>query len=556
MKTINNIIRKTVWAASAVLVMASCNDAWNDHYSINPDVPSKTIAEAIEGDDNYSKFVEVLSSTLVYDGNKKLAKTYLDLLNESQFFTIWLPSDNSISPERWEEYTMDIDDPKKDHKKIGEEFIKNHIAHFKHDVSAVTNEKIVMLSNKAFRSGHDNIDDVQYLKTNIRCVNGIIHEIDGELEYRPNIYEVLTKSESTWENFRKWFAKYTKMEIDTKKSIASGINQEGKMEYVDSVLVEKSILLDYFGKVNGEDSDFVVILPSPALFKEMYDSISGFFEYGSQIESRDSLQEYWTFRAMMTDMFFNMNPVINVAPDDSVVSTRFSIRERRTEPVPYHVYYNPKKAGGLFANIIDTIRCSNGSIYVVDQWPFEDSLTFRRPIKLEAENQRYDSKVVLQDKRIISSSVSVMDVTVTGKNDWSITYYMKDNLKGWYNVKIVFYAQNMTAASKPYSVAPTVSYRPDKELVELFNSIQYVNIRGRLVPTLVPFDVCTNNQKIDTLTVGPVNFGTCNYMTNSNRVEIALKCGASLKPNPDDYSWKIGIDCIILEPASEPAVSE
>lgn len=559
MKTYNKLFGKAVWATSAVLLMASCNDAWDDHYSVSADIPVKTIAEVIEDKvdkgEEYGRFLDVLNSTLVYDGNKQLSKTYWDLLNESQFFTVWLPSENSISDERWAEYTKDIDDPTKDHKKIGNEFIRNHIAHFKHDVSQVSNGKIVMLSNKAFKFLSDGIDGVAYKSVNTRCTNGIIHELNGELEYRQNIYEVLTGSDISWEKFGKWFAKYTKLEIDEEKSIASGINDEGKMEYVDSVFQEKSILFDKYGNITVEDSDFAVFLPTPQLFQKMYDSISAFFEYGD-IEKRDSLREYQTFNAMMTDMFFNMNPKINASPTDSMVSTLFSQRERRTKAIPYHVYQNPGKT--LFASCVDTINCSNGFVYLVDEWPFEDTLTFRLPVKLEAEDQLYDDKMILQNKRVISSTQSVMDISKSNSANWSITYGIKDNLKGWYNVKMVFYAQNMnpSVVSKPYIIQPTIYYRPAMNANVVWENSTTMIVNKKPITVKLPFTVCGNNTKIDTLTVGPVHFETCNYQTNSSRVEVQIECVAGNQSQKNDYSWTVGLDCIILEPTKGPAVVE
>ena len=135
MKNYFKKLTRSVWVVSAILVLGSCeSDVWKDHYSYKSDsnAPVSTLAETIESIPGSAKFVQALKTTFMYNGDKELRVTYWDFLNGDQFLTVWLPSEGSISESEWAEYTST--DPGKDHKKIGTQFIMNHIARFSHPV--------------------------------------------------------------------------------------------------------------------------------------------------------------------------------------------------------------------------------------------------------------------------------------------------------------------------------------------------------------------------------------------------------------------------------------
>lgn len=549
-----NSLRKTVWVASAMLILASCeSDAWKDHYSTDENVPTKNLAETIESTEGAENFVQALKTTYMYNGNKQLVKTYWDLLCESQFMTVWLPSEDSVTPEEWAEYTSD-DMENKDHKKIGTEFIMNHIARFSHCVGAATKGKITMLSEKAYTATPSDISYVKYQDNgmNIRCTNGILHKLDGKIEYRPNIYEYITTSPEYLEIFGKWFAQYTKSEIDEKRSVASGINDEGVMEYVDSVMIERNALMDKYGFINAEDSNYAVILPTPELWVEMYDSIKQFFEYVSVQPGRDSLQQYWAYNAMMTDMFFNMNKTTQKSANDSVVSTQFSRAERQTEKNPYHVYYKPNDEGGLFASRIDSVVCSNGVIYIVDKWPFVDSLTYRRPIRLEVEDVRLSGFTMtprnvnfLPDGTSIPMA-KVMSISKDGATQWDADFTINNYLKGKYRVKVIFYP-NLNDP-RPYKLSPQVMYYdPNKTKPDVLFQSTIIGSRGR--PQTSPVTLCGDGRDT-TYVTDVVTFPSCDYKTDNSRVTVRISSSIS-QSYVKDFSPTVWIDKIVLEPVIE-----
>ena len=547
-----NLLRKAAWVVSAVLILSSCeSDVWKEHYSTGDDVPTKNLAETIESMPEYSNFVKALKTTYMFNGDKQLVKTYWDLLNESQYLTVWLPSNESISPEKWAEYTnSDMDS--KDHLKVGEELIMNHIARFSHTVGASSKGKITMLSEKSYRTSSESISNVKYVAngTNVRCTNGILHKLEGKIEYLPNIYEYLVSVPEYQEIFGKWLAQYTKLEIDEKKSIASGVNDEGNMEYVDSVMIEKSIILDKYGFVNCEDSTYAVILPSPELFNKKFNEISKFYEYGEVQPGRDSLQRFYTYDAILTDMFFNMSETGQKSPEDSIVSTRFNKAERMTDPHPYHVYYKPFDSDGIIGKSSRTVNCSNGDIYIVDEWPFVDSLTFLRPIKVEAEDVRLSGMVLNQRTVYLTDDegkqigmTRVMDISREGMKRWDALYQIDNNLKGKYTVHIVFCPNRNDP--RPYIISPVVKYRVESDAEILYE--HKVQAGKRWVSA--PIKVCVD-QKPDTIVTDVVEFKTCNYKTNVSRASVTVTCSIS-DNDVDKYASNVWLDYIELRPVIE-----
>ena len=551
------MLQRFVGVALSVFILASCeSDVWKDHYSYKSDSnnPVSTLAETIENTAGSANFVKALKTTYMYNGDKQLRVTYWDLLNDDQFLTVWMPSDASISAEDWAVYTSTAAD--KDHKKVGTQFIMNHIARFSHPVGSATKERVTMLSEKSFRSINGEMGSVGYIKNNVRCTNGILHLLDGTLTYRPSIYEYLTDLSKTQptasgkvydfqSRLGDWFDKFTIEEIDEKRSVAGDIDDEGVVQYVDKVIIKSSILMKKFGLINAEDSDYVVVLPTPEVWDSVYDTIKYYYTYDETEEGRDSMQEFWTKSAMLTDAFFNRN--LQKHPNDSVTSTLFKWAERMSNKIPYHVYQKPNAAGGLFADRIDSMLCSNGVIYIKNYWPFADSLTFHRPIKIEAEDQRITG--VTTNPRVINyfagkryDNLRVMEIS-KATSAWDAEYVIEDNLRGKYLVKLVIFPN--TVVDMPNLVHPVVSYTRDIKSEILENGEKKTKRGARWIA--VNDTVGKDLTKIDTLVIGPVVFPTSNYNNKPGRVTVTLKSAIN-NSNEDQFSSKVWLDCIILEP--------
>lgn len=576
MKRYFNSLSKSVWVVSTVLTLVSCSD-WMDHYKNESSYNGSeliTLAEAISNLSDTENFIEALQNTYMFNGDKLTSDTYWDLLQSDQFITVWLPLDSSVDDADWAKYKKE-DKTNTENKRAGQEFIQNHIARFRYTVSSKTDEKVVMMSNKSYRNTKAGIDGVPYMAgantINIRCKNGILHILGGQIKYRPTIFEYLTRNSHDIKSDGKkvtydyrsilgeFYDKYTEEKIDELKSVSSGINPvTGVMEYVDSVIIRKSILLDKFGDISEEDSTYYMVLPTPTVWNQEYDSITKFFEYGKVEADPDSLQKFYTKYSMMTDMFFNMNKKIQLSQNDSVISTTYDRNYNLKQRVRFNVYDKPFAANGLFKSY-DSIKCSNGMIYIVDKWPFDDAKTFNRVIKLEAEEYDDYDNTVMKHSRAYISSVKGQKLTNVyaerlsskdSKPQWETEFKIRNTLKGKYKVKLVIFPDTAQKTVKPNLFAADIYYAGDNPMPDtLHASMQDIDEYPFYKQEQFKNDI--ENKRIDTVEICDIDIPACNFDKdgkNQARLRIVVK---SLTMDATQNSGELWLDCIILEPVFE-----
>ena len=556
-------ISKTVLLAAALTVMCSCQDTFNEHYSFHETeskYPVAKIAETLEDISGFDKFYEALRTTKVCDKKGVPQKsTFLDLLMEDQFITVFAPSDASIDD--WSLYTK-RDKTDAEHFEVSEKFLKNHIARFKHSVSASTS-KVTMLNGKIYNIKPADIEDQGFHgdDKNIRCSNGILHCIDGRIKYLPSLYEYLTTDPVYKDLLGEWFKSYTVEELDIYESIAMGLNENGEIVYIDSVTYESNRLMSIFGRIIAEDSTYAILLPTKAVWDTVYNRISKYFVFAERNLNNDSLQQYYTRYTMMTDLFFNMSRKAQYYLPDSAISTLYSAAENRREGRAYHVFGHPYAANGIFGSAIDSVKCSNGKVLIIDNWPFSDELTYLRPIKREAESltdlndfsaQQVSLDVIGTDT--FNTPIQVMRIYQSGIKDWTCPISIYDNLKGKYRVKLVF-APN-TEDELPNYLHPTVTYTlPDGQEAVLMDSSR-TSVResppgsGNFITTTSLYYLVNSMEKLDTVDIGVIDIPYCNYDMLQSKLSVSLTSGVNER-NSTRYSSEMWLDCVILEPVVE-----
>lgn len=555
MKNYFNSLKKSVWVVSSLCLLVSCNDVWENHYSTDSSiVPDKNLAERIEAEGGNENFIAALKTTKMFNGNKILDLTYYDFLSSDQFLTVWVPSAESVSEEDWALYTKE-NKTYEENKNVGQQFLMNHIARFSHPVGLSTNDRVRMLSKKRYLSVAEDIAGVSYEETNLACTNGILHLLDGVMPYRQTIYEYITETPGYEDNLGAFFEKYTIDEVDDNRSIISGVDGNGEPIYIDSVTYKYSIIMNEFGHISEEDSNYVVVLPTPETWVEMYDSVKKQFNFTTMLAA-DSLQEYYTHCKLLTDMFFNMN--IQRHPQDSVMSTLYYEGVERVEDALQHKYYDPYGPEGLFKkNVVDTIICSNGIIYLTDGWSFDKSEIIDRNLKVEGEST-YNLKItdnivtrtqIMRDapgKPKISNEY-LLELSCNTTN-WEYSYSVYDNLKGKYKLGIVTVRESLINSKvkedKQVNFHPSVSYG---------NVVLLKNVDRRKRPVFIQTNV---DVPVDTLWVpGVAEIPQANYGQDKAKLEVKVEVKAT-----GDYSQVMFLDCIILKPVpddyEDPIVEE
>lgn len=574
MKNYFNSLKKSVWVVSALCLFASCSDVWENHYSTDSSVvPDKTIAERIESVEGSENFIQALKTTKMFNGNKILDLTYYDFLSSDQFLTVWMPSAASISEDEWALYTKE-NKTYLEHKEVAQQFIMNHIARFSYPVGQAKLEKVRMLSKKRYNSSLADIDGIEYIQTNLACTNGILHLLDGVMPYRQTIYEYITETEGYKDNLGAFFEKYTIDEIDENRSVVSGVDENGEPIYIDSVTYKYSIIMSSFGRISEEDSNYVVVLPTPETWVEIYDSVKKKYDFtpliyvpeegsgkdkipahfltGEPTAETDSLTELYTHNALFTDMFFNMN--IMYHPNDSVMSTLYYEGLERYEDEMQHKYYNPYDDNGIFKkNVVDSIICSNGKIYLTDGWTFNMDEIINRDIKIEGEssyqlkgsnNADYRGQIKRDEpgKPKVSEEYVMQISGVGGTPNYDLTYYIPNNRKGKFKLGIVTVRDSEfpNPENLPVQFLPTLIY----------NNLEILKPVDPNRPTRSQYQWTNIENPIDTLWVpGVAEIPQCNTGQTKAKLEIKIDVKTASGKNPSSNT--MFLDCIILRPVAD-----
>ncbi len=163
-KAYRNLLQSGFACAALLYGAVACTD---DHFDIQQgmEFEGKTVWQNILETPNLKNFAQILDSTTVlrndYDKNSRLK--YSELLNQSQYMTVWAPVDDSYDAKVWKDSLLKVKEYRlraesepnlrdslnslalKLEYKIGEQFVENHIASFNHE-GGVGEKEVHMLN--------------------------------------------------------------------------------------------------------------------------------------------------------------------------------------------------------------------------------------------------------------------------------------------------------------------------------------------------------------------------------------------------------------------------
>lgn len=545
MKT-NTIIRLMAAAAlAAPLALTSCSDTWDDHYASDASQSgggTQTLLQLVEAEPQLSDFLSLLRATHTHNNARRTPVTFADLLAGDQSLTVWAPLNGTYNADSLRALCQS----EQGDSSVAQHFVMNHIAHNLYNMNAQTGEQVRMLNEKmlTLTPAALHTATVEPGRANQPARNGLLHVAGSEARYTYNIYEALTSLDDLG-HIGQFFARYEKQELDEDQSIQAGL-VDGQKIYSDSVMVKKNILFRTFDQIMSEDSAFAMIVPDAQTWQTVYDQARGFFDY-AYVAKADSVSDYWTHVALLSDLVWNRN--VQRTEQDSIFSTSYS-------PLtwPYHVYYDPAAAGGLLdpANLADSLRCSNGTIYHIRQWPFTPAQLYYRPISTQAEwsdyIKEYDrTNTVLNLRQTVGDTISgnaYMDIAPqrTGSN-WSVTYRVYNTLSATYDVCAIILPKsvyNNGRDVKPNKFTAAITYR-DADGQEVTLPVEDEN--HRLI------ELTNDPYRVDTVRLARIKLPACNYAMPDPTVSVTLTC--SITTRQTQYSREMFLDCIYLKPVDD-----
>ena len=265
-------VKYIIMAAAVALGLQGCSD-WDDHYDANGDNiagANATLWEQINSRPDLSNFAALLKK-----------EGYDEVLNSNQSYTVWAPSNESYDFETYNAMSDSL---------LKAEFLNNHIARGYHRASGNTSERIHLLNKKTSPFAGDGdytLGGLAIDSTNIISKNGVLHLLDGMMDFRPNFYEFFNREHKdgfSSANIGDLFKSNMKREMDKNKSVEGPI-KDGEITYLDTVYVESNKWFDLLNaQLTNEDSTYTMIIPSDVAWEKAYKHIEPYFNFPTTIQ--------------------------------------------------------------------------------------------------------------------------------------------------------------------------------------------------------------------------------------------------------------------------------
>jgi hypothetical protein len=552
----------------AALICTACTDTWNDHYDNSQSVNSGTLWSEISSNPKLSNFAKVIK-----------ACGYDVRLQSSQVFTVFAPIDttfftsttaDSLIAEYRSEKASGIKD---DDNEVINQFVKNHIALYNTSVSSLTNDSLAMLNGKYITLTNRSFGASQLKSNNQLFSNGVLFKIEKPEEYFANVWETIKKN-SALDSLKNFLYGFNQYEFIESKSVPGGI-VDGKTVYLDSVTEFSNVILDQYGYINKEDSNYLMIMPTNTLWKNLCNEYTNYFNFDNKTNKRDSLTFTYTRQAVICDAFFNLNTQddgfvmenasMTGGSGDTLRSTIYSKYEDL-----HHKFAHPfDESTGVLKGLNSLTKCSNGWCAVTDEWRIDKKASFFVPIKVETELTRsyLDSTVTSAIKPL---SVRELDVT-------NADYYNKISDHAFLEILPSSSAVNPTVTFNVPNVLSNIGYDIYCVFVPAIVYNSKASATDRL-PCKVKFNLLYNNQNGSQSTVAMKTNGSSNFFTIPDVIDtvlvgsnvivpttsygldnasVKLKVASARSGNADRaaYTNVMRLDCIIFKPHEDVVAS-
>jgi len=390
---IKNTFRTGIFVTAGLVALYSCSDTWDEHYNSVATTGSQfagTTMQAIE--QQAPDFAAVIKAT-GFDRELRSSSTY----------TVWCPADGTFNKDSL------IAAAQTDSAAVVKRFVQNHVARY--NVSLGLESQEVMLLNTKLMTMSDKqehkIGNVNITASNIKCNNGLIHFVDGMIPFQNNIFELIEQEYANSTNASKadsslyaFLAVFNQDSLLENRSVSRGVDENGDKIWVDSVtLRNNTVLKNVDALVYDEDSSYIALIPSVEAYQQRYAEakqllkFNPYMDKGLEFSKVDSLQNYYANMFSMNDLFFNRNA--NEHWDDSLKSTTYA-----SYNWPNSLYYRKaprtlpadKEVNDILATvgIADSISCSNGIAYLIDEYPMSIYEQYFRKLKIQASMRTVD----------------------------------------------------------------------------------------------------------------------------------------------------------------------
>lgn len=370
---------KYILMAFLPLMALSCQDEWDEHYGqTNPMASQESLWQALKGRAELSNFVRLVENV-----------GYEYYIDGDRMFTLFVPTNDCLTEADVDSLTEVYNAQKSNRIKnndntVIKQVLQNHMAMYNYAaIASGDSVQMMMLNGKYSYLADGGVNGVKYLSSNMLYRNGVLFTVGSRLPYFANVSEYFTMDDEL-DSIASFFSRYNVYEFDASRSVPGEI-VDGKTVYLDSVMNLKNVMFDELGYINREDSAYWIVVPTDRQWRKLYEEYKTYFNYDNRTAKRDSVENVMTHKAIVQGTVFNMN--VQPSVNDSVISTNYNKANYR-----YYKCLRPFDEGGVFSGA-RSVECSNGKVFISDNWEIDKRTTFFQEVKIEAENAYYQDSI-------------------------------------------------------------------------------------------------------------------------------------------------------------------
>lgn len=374
--------------AGGGVLLTACTDTWDDHYNSLGDgsgMHDGTLWQAIKSNPNLSNFASVVEAC-------DIAKD----LNGSQVFTVFAPTNDSFSQSEAQaliaSYRQQVADSViEEDNTVIKEFVQNHIALYNYSVATTSHDSIIFMNGKYAVLGSNDIGGVALLTKNQLYSNGVLYTLGSQLSYLSNVFEYVSKDPEL-DSLRSFLynSSYYYREFQPELSVPGSI-VNGKTQYLDSVFNQRNELFDVLGRLDSEDSTYIMVAPTNEVWRDLIEEYEPYFNYPENLEKRDSFVYTNSRLAIIQGTTFSRTFNTDESLQDSAMSVN-SVRnyaQRKSHwgaPFEYFEYRKPFEAHGALSQSA-VVGCSNGEVRKASTWNIDKLMSFHQYRIINAESR-------------------------------------------------------------------------------------------------------------------------------------------------------------------------
>lgn len=549
------------------VVFAGCSD-WDDHYE-------NTSAQTVNSTATLWENLSVLEAGRFSQFASLVKKAGYDtVLTASQTYTVWAPVNGAIT--NYDELMqMSVD-------RLRTEFVENHIAHNSYPASGAIDHRIIMLNKKVDYFTGDPagylLNDSHISMPNIPSVNGVIHALEGQMPFRPNVYEGLDTLDERISDFARFFHSFDHSVLNLAKSTPGPV-VDGEMTYLDSVCDNWNDLYDRFrAYINVEDSNYTMIVPTNYAYQNALERVKKYYNYTPHFFYRDNtstnaqmmhelevnidaeyLHDSIVKRAMLQQLFINNN-----YSDNRKLKTGELLPDSLYNTMNVKLFSDD--VNKLFYNTERRVMSNGVMYYVNDTLGLPDWITWNPFIRIEAEDggaranvfngtaltqgAYWDPTVYGNSLEMPSNNRYLEVIPLSQSNNPEVDFYISGVRSTTYNVYGVF-VPDMTKVQRDSTEEgwsdyyyPLDNVKPNRVRVQMgYNNEDGTSVEKWFGSSRGSTTFDTDPSRIDTVFFGEFTFpiayvhtGYAPYIRIESRVTNA------------NFDRNLRIDCVLLIP--------